>query len=151
VTGVTIRRVMDHDFEQWSALFMAYRDFYRLIPDPDVVDRVWGGLMDHDHEVNAFVAEVEGRLVGFAHYRPFSRPSTGTVGLYLDDLFASPDVRGTGVGRALVDEVTAAAQRDGRSVVRWITAESNTQARRLYDGLAQATHWVTYDRTPNPA
>ena len=129
----------------------AYRDFYRLTPDPRVVERVWGWLVDEDHEVNAFVAEVEGRLVGFAHYRPFSRPSTGTVGLYLDDLFASPDVRGTGVGRALVDEVTAVARRDGRSVVRWITAEDNVQARRLYNGLAQATHWVTYDRTPNPA
>ncbi len=151
MTDVTIRRVMDDDFQEWATLFTAYRDFYRLIPDPDVVDRVWGWLIDHDHEVNAFVAEVEGRLVGFAHYRPFSRPSTGTVGLYLDDLFASPDVRGTGVGRALVEKVTAAAERDGRGVVRWITADDNTRARRLYDGLAQATHWVTYDRTPNPA
>ncbi|WP_108252846.1 GNAT family N-acetyltransferase [Planctomonas deserti] len=151
MTDVTVRPVSDDDVEEWSALFRAYRDFYRLPPDPHVVDRVWGWLVDQDHEVNAFVAEVEGRVVGFAHYRPFSRPSTGTVGLYLDDLFASPDVRGTGVGRALVDEVTAVARRDGRSVVRWITAEDNVQARRLYDGLAHATHWVTYDRIPNPA
>jgi GNAT superfamily N-acetyltransferase len=149
VTDVTIRPVTDHDFEGWAPLFTAYRDFYRLTPDPDVVDRVWGWLIDPEHDVNAFVAEAEGRLVGFAHYRPFSRPSTGTVGLYLDDLFASPDVRGTGVGRALVEKVIAEAQRDGRSVVRWITADDNTQARRLYDGLAQATRWVTYDRIPN--
>ncbi len=151
MTDMTIRRISDDDFEEWSTLFAAYREFYRLAPDPAVVDRVWGWLVDNDHEVDAFVAEVEGRLVGFAHFRPFSRPSTGTVGLYLDDLFASPDVRGTGVGRALVDAVTAVAQRDGRSVVRWITAEDNTTARRLYDSLAQATRWVTYDRIPNPA
>ena len=151
MTDMTIRRISDDDFEEWSTLFMSYRDFYRLAPDPAVVSRVWGWLVDDDHEVDAFVAVVEGRLVGFAHYRPFARPSTGTVGLYLDDLFASPDVRGTGVGRALVDEVTAVARRDGRSVVRWITAEDNSSARRLYDSLAQATRWVTYDRIPTPA
>jgi hypothetical protein len=29
--------------------------------------------------------------------------------------------------------------------VRWITAENNETARRLYDRVAQKTEWVTYD------
>ena len=90
MTDLTIRRVNDDDFEEWSALFRAYRDFYRLTADPGVIDRVWGWLVDHDHEVDEFVAEVEGRLVGFAHFSPFSRHSTGTVGLYLDAIAKTP-------------------------------------------------------------
>jgi hypothetical protein len=32
--------------------------------------------------------------------------------------------------------------------VRWITAEDNARARRLYDRVAQKTHWVTYEIRP---
>lgn len=34
------------------------------------------------------------------------------------------------------------------TVVRWVTAEDNDVARRLYDRVATATAWVTYDRVP---
>ncbi len=46
------------------------------------------------------------------------------------------------------DRVAGDAATQGRSVVRWITAEDNHLARTLYDTMADATRWVTYDRTP---
>jgi hypothetical protein len=33
-------------------------------------------------------------------------------------------------------------------VVRWITDVNNARARRLYDSVAAATPWVTYDLSP---
>jgi ribosomal protein S18 acetylase RimI-like enzyme len=150
---VTVRPIIPSDRQQWAGLFRGYREFYRLAPDETVVDRVWDWLSDDSHEVNAFVAvtaepEEAGVLVGLAHYRRFSRPSSGTAGIYLDDLFADPDVRGRGIGRALLAELAALAAAENRSVVRWITAEDNVTARRLYDAVAKATPWVTYDMLP---
>ncbi|TFD59769.1 GNAT family N-acetyltransferase [Cryobacterium suzukii] len=110
--------------------------------------RVWTWINDDSNEVNAFVATSGDRLVGLAHYRRFSRPSTGSVGIYLDDLFTDSTARGAGVGRALLSELSALAEREGRSVVRWITAEDNAPARRLYDLTATSTKWVTYDLAP---
>ena len=33
----------------------------------------------------------------------------------------------------------------GWTVIRWITAEDNARARKVYDRLATKTAWVTYD------
>ena len=41
------------------------------------------------------------------------------------------------------------AAAEGANVVRWITAADNTTARSLYDQVATATSWVTYDMKPD--
>lgn len=94
-----------------------------------------------------------GRGVGrrdcaIGHYRVFSRPSTGTVGIWLDDLVASPGARGGGAGRAVLHRLAEIAGAQGCTVVRWITAEDNHQAQERYDKVATRTHWVTYDAVP---
>lgn len=143
-----VRPVAPADQPQWTVLYEGYREFYRLDPDPAVVARVWSWLLDDDHEVDGLVAEEAGTLLGLAHHRRFARPSSGTSGLYLDDLFVQPGRRGAGTGRALIAAVSSIAEQEGRSVVRWITADSNAVARRLYDAVATATPWVTYDLVP---
>ena len=144
----SVRPVEVADESRWKALYADYRAFYELDPDSGVVDRVWSWLLDDDNEVQGLVAVREGLVVGLANHRRFHRPASGTVGTYLDDLFVDPAVRGSGAGRALLDHLGTAAGAEGRSVVRWITAEDNRTARSLYDSVALATHWVTYDRVP---
>ncbi|TFB67178.1 GNAT family N-acetyltransferase [Cryobacterium sp. Hz7] len=145
---VLVRSVQASDFSEWAGLYREYREFYALSPDERIVERVWSWINDGAHEVNAFVASTGDRLVGLAHYRRFARPSTGSVGIFLDDLYTSPNTRGSGVGRALLSELSSLADGEGSSVVRWITAEDNTRARRLYDSTATSTKWVTYDLKP---
>lgn len=145
---IAVRPVRASEYEQWAELYRGYRAFYRLQPDDAVIERVWGWITDARHEVNALVAADSSTLLGFAHYRRFARPSSGTEGIFLDDLFTSPDARGFGIGRTLLAELSSIAAREGRSVVRWITAEDNAQARALYDSTATATKWVTYDMAP---
>lgn len=160
---VPVRPVRAGDEDAWARLFAGYRAFYGLPRDDAVLTRVWSWVTDPALECSALVAEapkaldVEGdagvgagpRVVGIAHYRPFARPSTGTVGLWLDDLYTDPGCRGVGVGRALLTGVRRLAHERGASVVRWITAEDNTRAHVLYDAVADRTRWVTYDAAPD--
>lgn len=145
---VTVRPVESADEVRWRELFRAYREFYRLPESEDVVARVWDWVSDPSHESESLVAEADGQIVAIADYRRFSRPSTGTIGIWLDDLFTSPEARGTGAGRALIARLQDIAAAEGRSVVRWITADDNTQAQALYDKVATKTHWLTYDAAP---
>ena len=151
--SVTVRPAIAADEAQWRDLYSAYREFYALEPDSVVVSRVWSWITDAAHETNALVAvDGNGAIGGLAHIRRFARPSSGSTGLWLDDLFTRPDLRGGGIGRALLDAVSAIAEEEQLSVVRWITNENNATARRLYDTVATATKWVTYDRaTPAAA
>lgn len=144
-----IRRVVDTDEAPWSALYAGYRAFYRLDADTEAVRRTWEWVSQEQHGLSGLVAVLDGSVVGLANLRRFARPSTATIGLYLDDLFTAPDARGAGVATALLREAAAIADAEGASVVRWITATDNATARRLYDAAASATAWVTYDMKPS--
>ena len=141
-----IRDLTDDDRQGWEPLFRGYREFYLLPPDDAVIETVWGWLMDPAHEVDGLIAEDEGIPVGIAHHRPFARPSAGSVGRYLDDLFVDAPARGIGIGRGLIEAVADVAVARGETVVRWITAETNTTARSLYDRMATGGR-ISYDLT----
>ena len=64
----------------------------------------------------------------------------------MQDLYVDPDARGSGVGRALIETVYAAADANGTPSVYWLTQDFNEQARRLYDRVASVTPFIKYVR-----
>jgi ribosomal protein S18 acetylase RimI-like enzyme len=147
-TTWTVRSVEPPDERAWQALYRGYRTFYGLDDDAAVVDRTWGWVVRREHGLTGLVAAMpDGRLGALADLRWFARPSSGTIGLYVDDLYTDPEHRGQGLGTMLLTEARVVAMARGASVVRWITAPDNAPARSLYDAHATATPWVTYDMT----
>ncbi len=66
--------------------------------------------------------------------------------VYLQDLYADPEVRGQGVGRKLIEAVYKAADEAGCPSVYWLTQDFNTEARKLYDRIGTLTPFIKYDR-----
>lgn len=147
--SITIRVVESKDETAWAELYSGYRAFYRLPEDSVSVARTWQWVRDGEHGLLGLVAvDDDDQPVALANLRWFARPSSATMGLYLDDLFTSPEARGSGAASALLNEAAARAGERGASVVRWITAADNATARSVYDSYAVATPWVTYDMKP---
>jgi len=147
---VTIRLAESRDAEAWADLYAGYRAFYRLPEDRQVVATTWQWLQDGEHGLVGLVAvDEQDRPVALANLRWFARPSSATMGLYLDDLFTAPEARGRGAASALLSDAAERAGAGGASVVRWITAADNETARSVYDRHAAATPWVTYDMKPS--
>ena len=95
---------------------------------------------------NAFVAEQNNDLVGLVHY--IYHPHNWKVEdvCYLQDLFVLHFARGTGVGRALIESVYLAADKNKTSTVYWLTQDYNEQARKLYDNIGSVTSFIKYNR-----
>jgi GNAT superfamily N-acetyltransferase len=142
---VVVRAVEPRDGDAWRRLFRDYGVFYETSFDDQQLDHVWGLLTTAGSGVDALVAEVGGEVVGIAHYR--SHPDTFSTGRdwYLDDLFTDPSARGAGVASALIEHLKELARATGPGTLRWITAEDNATAQRVYDRLAKRTTWVTYE------
>jgi GNAT superfamily N-acetyltransferase len=89
-------------------------------------------------------AYVDGKLEGIVHFI-FHR-STWTVGnyVYLQDLFVAEGGRNRGLGRALIEAVNKEARAKGGSRVHWLTQEGNTDARALYDKIAERSGFIQY-------
>jgi GNAT superfamily N-acetyltransferase len=139
-----IRAVLPSDRARWEALWSGYQTFYKTKISAQTTDMTWERFFDSNEPMYALVAEEEGALIGLVHYL-FHR-STWTAGpyCYLQDLFTLETARGKGVGRALIEAVYAAAKREGASRVYWLTHETNAEARKLYDKVAQNLGFVQY-------
>ena len=141
-----IRELRDGDQAAWRALFQAYGVFYETTFTADVLDRVWQLLLERGSGVDGLIAEVDETAVGFAHYRSHPDTFTGGRDWFLDDLYVTPDARGTGHATALIEHLASVARAAGAAgTVRWITAADNALAQRVYDRIATKTTWVTYE------
>lgn len=142
-----IRPLTAADEAHWRRLWTDYLAFYDTTVPEEVYVTTFQRLVDDDpHEFNGLIAEVEGRPVGLAHYL-FHRHGWKIENVcYLQDLYADPDVRGQGVGRALIQGVYDAADKAGAPAVYWLTQDFNTEARKLYDRIGTLTPFIKYAR-----
>ncbi|HYM26885.1 MAG TPA: GNAT family N-acetyltransferase [Steroidobacteraceae bacterium] len=145
-----IRSVVAADRLQWQALWDGYNAFYGRLDatalPAAVSERTWARFLDAAEPVHALVAERTGQLVGLAHYL-FHRSTIHIEPVcYLQDLFTGLPARGQGVGRALIEAVAARARAGGASRLYWLTHESNTSARVLYERVAQYAGFIVYRR-----
>ncbi|MFW5833813.1 MAG: GNAT family N-acetyltransferase [Pseudomonadota bacterium] len=129
----------------WQRLYQGYADFYRRPSDDAHKAVVWGWLMDPAHELEGYVALLDGAPRGLAHVRRMPSPLRGQDIGFLDDLFVDPGARGHRLGEHLLDFVADLARKRGWGVVRWITADDNYRARTLYDRIATKTAWNLYE------
>jgi GNAT superfamily N-acetyltransferase len=144
--SIVCRQLAAADRPSWELLYRGYAGFYEAAT-PDL-ELLWTWI--DDGVMTCLVAEFDGKIVGFAHVREFVRPLHGVLAGFLDDLYVDPSARGQGVGRALVGSVGDLAKECDWAVVRWMTAESNVIAQRLYDDVAtRVAGWLTYDMDPD--
>ncbi len=143
---IDVRPLRPDEREAWEPLWSGYLTFYETAVTADVTETTWRRLHDPAEPMHVLGAFIDGRLVGIVHYL-FHR-TTWTIGdyCYLQDLFTSPEARGLGAGRALIEAVCEQARAAGASRVYWLTHESNATARALYDTLAERPGFIQYRR-----
>lgn len=144
---IKIRTLQAGDRADWAEMWSDYLAFYKTSVPDEVYDTTFARLLGDDpQDFSAFVAEQNGRLVGLTHYL-FHRHAWKIENVcYLQDLYARPETRGTGVGRALIEAVYDAADQNGTSAVYWLTQDFNETARKLYDRIGVLTPFIRYQR-----
>lgn len=83
----------------------------------------------------ALLAEVEGRVVGFALYFHNFSTFLAKPGLYLEDLYVQPAQRGRGIGKALLKHLAALAIERGCGRFEWSVLDWNQSAIGFYEAL----------------
>ena len=135
----TIRPAVAADHAQWEPLWQGYLEFYRSSLAPEVTALLWQRILDPEHEIRGLLAEADGGLTGLVHFFPHAHTWSPAPVCYLNDLFVLPSVRGSGVGRALIEAVVDEAKRQGWARVYWHTQHHNAVARGLYDKITGGT------------
>jgi GNAT superfamily N-acetyltransferase len=117
MASVEIRTADPGDFDRWLPRWNGHQWFYAVdIPEAATATN-WARFLDPSESVHAAIAMVGGHAFGLAHWIYHRSTWTTDDYCYLQDLFVADDARGSGLGRALIEHVTADAKRQGASRV----------------------------------
>jgi len=139
-----IRTAERLDEADWRKLWQGYLTFYEVDIAPEVTDKTWARILDPASPLTCRLAVLDGRVTGFAIH--FTHPSTWVISddCYLEDLYVDSDVRGAGIGRALLDDLVALGEKSGWARLYWHTDQNNHRARKLYDSYVEVDGHVRY-------
>jgi GNAT superfamily N-acetyltransferase len=102
--------------------------------------------------VFAHVATRDGAVAGFALWFLNYSTWTGRHGIYLEDLYVTPELRGHGYGKALLAELARICVERGYARFEWAVLDWNAPAIGFYRALGAAAmdEW-TVQRLAGPA
>ena len=142
--NIVIRSIGENEREAWNPLWAGYLAFYESALRPEISDLTWDRFHDPDEQIFALGGYVDGELMAIAHYLFHRSTWAPDRYCYLEDLFVAPAARGRGLGRALIEAVYQKARVANASRVYWLTQSDNTQARILYDKVADNLGFIQY-------
>jgi GNAT superfamily N-acetyltransferase len=87
---------------------------------------------------HALIAECDGEAVGLSLWFCNFSSWRGDLGIYIQDLYVDDTLRGTGLGRRLLEETARSGRDSGATHLRLSVASSNTGARAFYKRLGLA-------------
>jgi GNAT superfamily N-acetyltransferase len=140
-----IRKLEQKDKKNWAKLYNGYADFYKVPMNKGILDTLWEWIQDETHDVKGICFELEGKIVGIAHYRTMPRPIKGQYIGFLDDLFVEPEFRGQKIAQKLIGHLKSLSKTNNWNGVRWITHSTNENAKKLYDKIANNTGFELYE------
>jgi GNAT superfamily N-acetyltransferase len=132
---VTIRPATPHD----AALILRFiRELAEFEREPDAVKATEESLkhaLFGERSAEAVIAEQEGKPMGFALFFHNFSTWTGRKGLYLEDLYVTPEARGSGVGTALLRHLAGIALDRDCGRFEWAVLDWNTPAIDFYTAM----------------
>jgi GNAT superfamily N-acetyltransferase len=140
---ITVAPLRNEERPRWEELWQEYQRFYGVELPPEVTEATWQRL--HDGRVHGLGArDSSGYLLGIVHFLFHQDTWSTTPACYLQDLYVDPKIRGTGCGRRLIEAVAESAQTAGANLPYWLTHETNTVGRQLYDRIGKNQGFIQY-------
>lgn len=147
---VVIRRATAADAPAMLALIRALAEYEKLEPpDAEAEARLVRDAFGEKPRFDVYLAEVDGRAVGYAFlletYSTFlARPT-----LYIEDIFVLPEYRGKRVGDALFRRCVAVAKERGCGRIEWVTLDWNVNAQNFFKryGAQHLKEWYFFRLT----
>jgi GNAT superfamily N-acetyltransferase len=98
------------------------------------------------------IAEWNGEPCGFSLWFYSFSTFRGRHGIYLEDLYVRPGLRGRGIGKALIAELARRCRAEGLARLEWAVLDWNAPAIAFYEGLGARPQdqWTVYRLAGEP-
>jgi len=149
-TKIFIRSATENDVPVIFALIKELAEFEKLADQIKTSeDELRNTLFGEDRFVEILLAEYEQKVVGQALFFKNFSTFLGKPGIYLEDLYVKPDMRGKGIGKALLDKIISIAKERNFGRVEWSVLDWNEPAIDFYKKIGAKTldDWTIFRLT----
>ena len=147
MSNLEICDIQKKHYEVWIELYHKYAEYYQVDIPKDNFDLTWKWLTSENYPFWGILADVDSKIVGFAHFRSLPSPLDSCEVGFLDDLFVLQEYRGKKIGYSLIEKVHQIGKSKNWPYINWITKDDNYMARTLYDKISTKTDWNFYELT----
>lgn len=150
VPGLRLRFAQESDLELILELIRGLAEFEKLahemVADAETLRR---SLFAERRVAEVVIAEYEEAPAGFALFFHNFSTFLGKPGIYLEDLFIKPELRGKGIGRAMLAFLARLAVERGCGRLEWAVLDWNRRAIHFYRSLGARAmdEWIVYRLT----
>lgn len=147
MTSITIRAGGEADIGQIYHFIRELADYEKALEEVSTDEAMLReALFGANPRAYSLICELDGKPAGFAIY--FYNFSTwlGKYGIFLEDLYVSPQYRGHGAGKALLQYLARQAVAEGCGRFEWNVLDWNEPSIRFYEacGAIPMSEWLGY-------
>lgn len=147
---IFIRSATEKDVPVIFALIKELAEYEKLADQIKTTeDELRKTLFGKDRFVEILLAEYDNKIVGQALFLKNFSTFLGKPGIYLEDLYVKPDLRGKGIGKALLDKIISIAKERNYGRVEWSVLDWNEPAIDFYKkiGAKPLDDWTIFRLT----
>jgi GNAT superfamily N-acetyltransferase len=134
--SLVIRPARQEDSALIFELVCELADYEKLRADVDATPQtIAAALFAPVPRLSCDIAEWDGEPAGFAVWFLNFSTFRGRHGLYLEDLFVRPSLRGRGIGKALMQQLARRCVEDGYARFEWAVLDWNAPAIAFYQSI----------------
>ena len=151
--SLTIRRARPDEAGLVFSLVRELADYEKLLhevqaSEADIAEALFGESPRLFCDIADWNGEPAGVAVGFVNFSTFA----GRHGIYLEDLFVRPALRGKGIGKALLVHLAKHCLANGWARLQWAVLDWNAPSIAFYKSLgAEMVDEWTICRVSGPA
>src|SRR5271169_3154628 len=134
--SLLIRRARSDEAAQVLSLVRELAEYEKLLHEVEATEQmIADALFGASPRLFCDIAEWSGEVAGFAVWFINFSTFSGRSGIYLEDLFVRPALRGKGIGKALLSHLAKTCVTNGWSRLQWSVLDWNTPSIEFYKSL----------------
>ena len=136
IEGFIIRDADNKDCALILSFIKELAEYEKLLHEVEATEEILAhSLFSTEPYAKAIIGEFEGQPVGYALFFTNFSTFTGRPGIYLEDLYVSPNMRGKGFGKSLLAYLAKLAQEKNYTRVEWSVLDWNEPSIHFYRSI----------------
>jgi len=146
LNGFTLRFAEEKDLNTILTFIKALAEYENMTEDVVATEEVLRKSLFEKKVAEVVIGEFEGKPVCFALFFQNFSTFIGRPGIYLEDLFVMPEVRGKGIGKIMLSFLAGLAVERGCARLEWSCLDWNEPSIKFYkkQGAIPMDGWTVY-------